>query len=62
MSLLISTVLSGSRNRLAPLAELPWTMPGIAVRFSARMTSTYRPLRSVTIGCCRYFAVSLPRR
>ena len=29
MSLLISTVLSGSRNRLAPLAELPWTMPGI---------------------------------
>jgi hypothetical protein len=37
-------------------------MPGIAVRFSARMTSTYRPLRSVTIGCCRYFAVSLPRR
>ena len=30
MSLLISTVLSGSRNRLAPLAELPCTMPGIA--------------------------------
>ena len=29
MSLLISTVLSGSRNRLAPLPELPWTMPGI---------------------------------
>ena len=31
MSLLISTVLSGSRNRLAPLPELPCTMPGIAV-------------------------------
>ena len=30
MSLLISTVLSGSRKRLAPLDELPWTMPGIA--------------------------------
>ena len=30
ISLLISTVLSGSRNRLAPLAELPWMMPGIA--------------------------------
>ena len=30
MSLLISTVLSGSRNRLAPLPELPWTIPGIA--------------------------------
>ena len=29
MSLLISTVLSGSRNRLAPLPELPCTMPGI---------------------------------
>ena len=40
MSLLISTVLSGSRNRLAPLPELPCTMPGIAVRCSARTTST----------------------
>ena len=29
MSLLISTVLSGSRNRLAPLDELPCTMPGM---------------------------------
>ena len=28
MSLLISTVLSGSRNRLAPLVDAPWTMPG----------------------------------
>ena len=30
MSLLISTVLSGSRNRLAPLVDAPCTMPGIA--------------------------------
>ena len=29
MSLLISTVLSGSRNRLAPLVDAPCTMPGI---------------------------------
>ena len=29
ISLLISTVLSGSRYRLAPLPELPWMMPGI---------------------------------
>ena len=28
MSLLISTVLSGSRNRLAPLVDAPCTMPG----------------------------------
>ena len=59
MSLLISTVLRGSRKRLAPLPELPWTMPGIEPRCSARTTSTYRPLRSVTICCWRYFAVSL---
>jgi len=40
MSLLISTVLSGSRNRLAPLVEAPCTMPGIDVRCSALTTST----------------------
>ena len=40
MSLLISTVLSGSRKRLAPLPELPCTMPGIDARCSARTTST----------------------
>ncbi len=28
MSLLSSTVAAGSRNSVAPLAELPWTMPG----------------------------------
>ena len=39
-SLLISTVLRGSRNKLAPLDELPCTMPGMAVRFSARTRST----------------------
>ena len=61
ISLLISTVLSGSRNRLAPLPELPWTMPGIEARCSARTTSTYRPLRSVTICCWRYFDGVLAR-
>ena len=40
MSLLISTVLSGSRNRLAPLVDAPCTMPGIDVRCSALTTST----------------------
>ena len=62
ISLLRSTVLSGSRNRLAPLVELPCTMPGMAVRCSERTTSTNRPLRSVTTRSCRYFAVSRPRR
>src|SRR6266850_182053 len=37
-------------------------MPGIAERCSARIMSTYRPLRSVTTWSCRYFAVSRPRR
>ncbi len=40
MSLLISTVPSGSRNRLAPLADAPCTMPGMAPRCSARTIST----------------------
>ena len=40
MSLLISTVLSGSRNRLAPLVDEPCTMPGMAPRCSALTTST----------------------
>ena len=35
MSLLISTVLSGSRKRLAPLVDAPWTMPGMPLRCSA---------------------------
>ena len=35
MSLLISTVLSGSRNRLAPLVDAPCTMPGMPLRCSA---------------------------
>ena len=48
ISLLTSTVLSGSRNRLAPLPELPWTMPGIDPRCSALTTSTQRPARSIT--------------
>ena len=51
----------GSRKRLAPLAELPWTIPGTLPRCSARTTSTYRPLRSVITCSCRYFVVSLPR-
>ena len=38
MSLLISTVLSGSRYRLAPLADAPWTMPGMPLRCSALTT------------------------
>ena len=40
MSLLISTVLSGSRNRLAPLVDAPCTMPGMPLRCSAFTTST----------------------
>ena len=40
MSLLISTVLSGSRNRLAPLVEDPCTIPGIELRCSAFTTRT----------------------
>ena len=62
MSLLISTVLSGSRNRLAPLVDAPWTMPGMAERCSDCTTRTYRPFRSVTTWSCRYLDVSLPRR
>ena len=62
MSLLISTVLSGSRNRLAPLPELPCTMPGMAARCSDRTTRTNRPARSVTTRSWRYLAVSRPRR
>ena len=53
MSLLISTVLSGSRKRLAPLPELPCTMPGIDPRCSERTRSTKRPSRSVTTCSCR---------
>ena len=44
-SLLISTVASGSRYRLAPLAELPWIRPGMAWRCSAS-----RPPRSGRCG------------
>ena len=40
MSLLISTVLSGSRNRLAPLVDVPCTMPGMPLRCSAFTTRT----------------------
>ena len=40
MSLLISTVLSGSRYRLAPLVDAPCTMPGMPLRCSAFTTST----------------------
>ena len=40
MSLLISTVLSGSRNRLAPLVDAPCTMPGMLLRCSDLTTST----------------------
>ena len=39
-SLLSVTVASGSRYRLAPLVELPCTIPGMAPRCSARTTST----------------------
>ena len=60
MSLLISTVAAGSMNNVAPVVELPWTMPGTLPRCSARTSSTNRPLRSVTISSCRYFA-ELPR-
>ena len=60
MSLLISTDAIGSRNRLAPLAEEPCTMPGMAALCSARTISTYRPWRLVTTCSCRYFAVSRP--
>ena len=62
ISLLISTVSSGSTNRLAPLADPPCTMPGIAQRCSARTISTWRPLRSVTTCSCRYLLASRPRR
>ena len=61
MSLLISTVAIGSMNRLAPVVEAPWTMPGIAALCSARTISTKRPWRLVTTCSCRYFAVSRPR-
>ena len=47
MSLLISTVLSGSRNRLAPLPELPCTMPGIAV---AVFRAHHQHVAAVAIG------------
>ena len=40
MSLLISTVADGSRKSVAPLAELPCTMPGTLPRCSARTIST----------------------
>ena len=40
ISLLISTVLRGSRNRLAPLVDVPCTMPGIPLRCSAFTRST----------------------
>ena len=62
MSLLISTVLNGSRYTLAPLVEAPCTRPGTSLRCSAFTTITYRPLRSVTTCSWRYFEVSLPRR
>ena len=62
ISLLMSTVLNGSRKRLAPLDEVPCTMPGMAVRCSDRTTSTKRPLRSLTTCSCRYREVSRPRR
>ena len=61
MSLLSSTVAAGSRKSVAPLAELPCTMPGTWPRCSARTISTKRPLRSVTTSSCRYLEVSLPR-
>ena len=60
MSLLISTVAIGSMNRLAPVVEAPWTMPGIAALCSARTISTNRPWRLVTTWSCRYLAVSRP--
>ena len=56
MSLLISTVAAGSRNSVAPVVELPCTMPGTLPRCSARTISTKRPLRSVMTSSCRYFA------
>ena len=47
MSLLISTVPEGSRKSVAPLAELPWTMPGTLPRCSARTIST---IAAVALG------------
>ena len=60
MSLLISTVAIGSMNRLAPVVEAPWTMPGIAALCSARTIRTKRPCRLVTTWSWRYLAVSRP--
>ena len=60
MSLLISTDAIGSRNRLAPLADEPCTIPGIDALCSARTISTKRPCRLVTTCSCKYFAVSRP--
>ncbi len=60
MSLLISTVAIGSMNRLAPVVDAPWTMPGIAALCSARTIRTKRPCRLVTTWSWRYLAVSRP--
>ena len=45
-----STTTSGSTNSVWPLPEASWTMPLTRLRASARTGTTYRPLRSVTIG------------
>ncbi len=47
MSLLISTVSSGSTNRLAPLAEPPCTMPGIAC---AMLGAHHQHVAAVAVG------------
>ena len=47
MSLLISTVSSGSTNRLAPLAEPPCTMPGIA---AAVLGAHHQHVAAVAVG------------
>ena len=54
-----STAVRGTGSRR--WSTVPCTMPGIDSRCSARTTTTYRPLRSVMIWSCRYFAVSRPR-
>ena len=47
MSLLISTVADGSRNRLAPLAELPCTMPG---HVAAMLGAHHQHVAAVALG------------
>jgi len=54
-SLLFSTAAAGSINRVAPLADWSWIMPGIWLRYSCLTGTTYLSPRMVTMGSCRYF-------